>query len=305
MNVREVFSNLSCAFHECESVGVLNGEMGREIRRSEAQHQHGAPLVFVPQQLHQLRSRSREVNVMNLHLFLEGRIELQQADHLSTAGTEVRFRSGVEEIRIEQIQLITVHSVVLRSPGSTSSIDCGRLNSCSPKNGTNQVKDVFDMQLYGGYVSKRNGRHQMNSNIPSLYQRIGGREALDTLLRHFYADVRQQQLLGPVFIRHIDDWPEHLAKIGEFWARITGGPSSFVGSLPLKHALLGIDARHFDAWLGLWEVNCGCYLAPREARELTEMAQMIGRRLKNIIGAEAQPENQPSAEQSRVPLRSV
>lgn len=121
-----------------------------------------------------------------------------------------------------------------------------------------------------------------------------------TLLKHFYADVRQHRLLGSVFNRHIHDWPVHLAKIGEFWARLTGGPSDFVGSLPLKHAPLWIDARHSDAWLGLWEVNCGCYLAPPEAREVVELAQMKGRRLKSNIGADERPEHRMSANEPGV-----
>jgi hypothetical protein len=32
-----------------------------------------------------------------------------------------------------------------------------------------------------------------------LYQRIGGREGISKLLRHFYADVRQDPLIGPIF----------------------------------------------------------------------------------------------------------
>jgi hemoglobin len=145
----------------------------------------------------------------------------------------------------------------------------------------------------------------MNPNIPSLYERIGGRERLAILLRHFYADVRQHRLLGPVFNRHIHDWPAHLAKIGEFWSRLTGGPSNFIGSLPHKHEPLGIDARHFDTWLELWEANCRCYLAPCEALELSELAQMIGRRLQSIVVAETQPEPQSPAVEPQVLLRPV
>jgi len=145
----------------------------------------------------------------------------------------------------------------------------------------------------------------MNPNIPGLFERIGGRAGLALLLRHFYADVRQHRLLGPVFNQHIHDWPTHLAKIGEFWARLTGGPSSFVGSLPLKHAPFGIDAGHFDTWLGLWEANCRYYLAPREALELSELAQMIGRRLQSIVVKEVQAEPQSPVEHPQVLLRPV
>lgn len=141
----------------------------------------------------------------------------------------------------------------------------------------------------------------MNSHLPSLYERIGGREKLQTLLRYFYADVRQHTLLGPVFNQHIQDWPAHLIKIGEFWSRLTGGPSNFVGSLPLKHAPLGIDSRHFDAWLGLWEANCRCYLAPREAQELFDLAQTLGRRLRTLVVEKQSPELQ--LEKKSPPLR--
>jgi hemoglobin len=126
----------------------------------------------------------------------------------------------------------------------------------------------------------------MNQSNRSLYVRIGGLEGLNNLLRHFYADVRQHRLIGPVFNRNIQDWPVHLAKIGQFWARITGGPSYYFGQMPAKHFNLGLDARHFDAWLGLWETNCRCYLQPQEAQEMSQLAHEIGRRLRSIISSE-------------------
>jgi hemoglobin len=128
----------------------------------------------------------------------------------------------------------------------------------------------------------------INQNNLSLYDRIGGQEALATLLRHFYADVRQHKLIGPIFDRQIKDWPAHLSKIGDFWARLTGGPSTYSGQMPAKHFGLGLDPRHFAAWLELWDANCRCYLQPREAEELSRLAHGIGQRLKSILsGGEA------------------
>ena len=117
----------------------------------------------------------------------------------------------------------------------------------------------------------------------SLYDRIGGQGGIATLLRHFYADVRQHQLIGPIFNRRIRDWPAHLETIGMFWARITGGPSVYSGQMPAKHFGLGLDAKHFGAWLQLWECNCRCYCAPREAQEMTELARDVGNRLRGIL----------------------
>ena len=123
----------------------------------------------------------------------------------------------------------------------------------------------------------------MNQGDPSLFDRIGGQEGISTLLRHFYADVRQHRLIGPVFNERIKDWPAHLAKIGEFWARVTGGQSSYSGQMPAKHLTLGLDPRHFATWLELWDSNCRCYLKPREAQEMSALAHEIGRRLRSIV----------------------
>lgn len=123
----------------------------------------------------------------------------------------------------------------------------------------------------------------------NLYERIGGRDGLARLLRHFYSDVRQHKLLGPIFNKQIDDWPAHLEKIGSFWARLTGGPSGYSGEMPLKHLNLGIEAQHFTTWLQLWSFNCCSHLKKAEAQEMICLAQEIGRRLKSIVCAESSP----------------
>lgn len=119
----------------------------------------------------------------------------------------------------------------------------------------------------------------------SLYNRIGGDAGLARLLKHFYSDVRQHSLIGPIFNREVKDWPEHLKTIGSFWARITGGPSDYSGRMPAKHIPLGINASHFEAWLQLWHFNCAAHLPKIEAQEMISLAQEIGQRLKGIIAS--------------------
>jgi hemoglobin len=123
----------------------------------------------------------------------------------------------------------------------------------------------------------------------SLYDRMGGRERLGRLLLHFYSDIRQHAVLGPIFNRQIEDWPAHIEKITSFWARLTGGPSAYAGAMPMKHMNLGIEARHFTAWLELWSFNCRSHLKETEAEEMICMAQEIGKRLKSILGVETSP----------------
>lgn len=131
----------------------------------------------------------------------------------------------------------------------------------------------------------------MASNDPSmnedrsLYHRIGGRAGLLSLLNAFYADVRQHAVIGPIFNARITDWKAHIAKIAEFWARATGGPSAYSGQMPMKHLALGLQPEHFSHWLELWDFNCRRHLAPAEATEMSQLAHGIGARLRQIVGS--------------------
>lgn len=118
---------------------------------------------------------------------------------------------------------------------------------------------------------------------PTLYDQIGGRPGLQNLLHHFYSVVRQHALLGPIFNQQIEDWPSHLEKIGSFWARLTGGPSAYSGQMPMKHLNLGIEPRHFSAWLQLWRFNCQAHLQEPVATNMISLAEELERRLKSVV----------------------
>jgi len=123
----------------------------------------------------------------------------------------------------------------------------------------------------------------MTTNAP-LFDRLGGREPLLKLLRHFYADVRQHQVLGPIFNARIKDWPHHIEKIGDFWSTVCGGPATYNGRMGARHVPLGLKEEHFQAWLGLWEHNCRVWLAPDFAEGMITLAHQFGDRLRMITG---------------------
>jgi hemoglobin len=49
---------------------------------------------------------------------------------------------------------------------------------------------------------------------------------------------------------------------------------------------LGLEERHFQAWLGLWSRHCRARLAPAEADELIVVAETIGQRLRLMVGVD-------------------
>lgn len=114
------------------------------------------------------------------------------------------------------------------------------------------------------------------------YERMGGHEGLHRLVDSFYAKVRHDPLLAPVFSAHIEDWPEHIEKITGFWARMTGGPSEWNGGMG-RHFFLEIGAEHFVAWLKTWDENCRALLPESEAAEMSGLAHRIGQDLETML----------------------
>ena len=119
--------------------------------------------------------------------------------------------------------------------------------------------------------------------MSTLYDRIGGRSGLEKLLHQFYSDVRQHKIIGPIFNQRIHDWPAHLAIITEFWARQTGGPSNYGGGVAVKHLSLGLEKKHFQHWLSLWEFNCSRQLPSAEAAEMIALARQMAVHLQKAV----------------------
>jgi len=119
----------------------------------------------------------------------------------------------------------------------------------------------------------------MSNSTASLYNPLGGHAGIRKLIEPFYIDVRQHAVLGPIFNRHIRDWPAHLDKITDFWALQTGGQSRYRGGFGAAHVSLGLQPEHFQHWLGLWEFNNRRQLPATEASEMIALAHEFARRL--------------------------
>ena len=84
---------------------------------------------------------------------------------------------------------------------------------------------------------------------------IGIDEAfISRLVDEFYNRVRQHEHLGPVFNAAVDDWPEHLAKLKQFWASVALNAGTYEGRPMQVHLRLKtIEPAHFGEWLYLFE----------------------------------------------------
>ena len=48
-------------------------------------------------------------------------------------------------------------------------------------------------------------------------KQLENRNDVAQLVRAFYAKIRQDELLGPIFNESIQDWEPHLEKLTDFW----------------------------------------------------------------------------------------
>ena len=73
------------------------------------------------------------------------------------------------------------------------------------------------------------------------------------LVHTFYGTIRRDEVLGPIFNRHVADWDEHLAKLVDFWSAILRGTRRFSGTPMPKHVVLPeLSAELFQRWLMLF-----------------------------------------------------
>ena len=78
-------------------------------------------------------------------------------------------------------------------------------------------------------------------------------EEVHQLVHGFYAQVREDAMLGPIFDAHVADWDPHLAKMCDFWSSALRGTARFRGAPMPKHiALQGLRADLFERWLTLF-----------------------------------------------------
>ncbi len=88
------------------------------------------------------------------------------------------------------------------------------------------------------------------------------------LVDTFYARVREDSLIGPIFGHVIQDrWPEHLDKMYRFWQTVLLDEHTYFGGPFPPHAELPIDERHFQAWLRLWQHTVDDLFAGKRADE--------------------------------------
>ena len=92
---------------------------------------------------------------------------------------------------------------------------------------------------------------------PAPSRDLDSPDEIAEMVRRFYQDVAQDELLGPLFndIARVD-WSEHLPKLTAFWCRALLGIEGYQGN-PFRahsqvHGQSPFTIAHFERWLQLF-----------------------------------------------------
>jgi len=105
---------------------------------------------------------------------------------------------------------------------------------------------------------------------------------LERLIPRFYARVREDPQLGPVFNDIVDDWPEHLEKLVAFWSSVMLTSGRYKGNPVMAHGRHSarMPPELFARWLELWAEVTNEEMAPAAAAALQAKAGRIAESLQ-------------------------
>jgi len=110
-------------------------------------------------------------------------------------------------------------------------------------------------------------------------------EGIRHLVGRFYARVRHDEVLGPVFARALGEsdeaWEAHLARLSDFWSSVMLTSGRYHRDPFSAHLRLpGIAPGMFDRWLALFGETCAEVFEPDVAAAFCGRAERIARSLR-------------------------
>jgi len=105
---------------------------------------------------------------------------------------------------------------------------------------------------------------------------------LERVVPAFYARVRRDPLIGPIFNDAIAEWDDHLGTLVAFWSSVMLTSGRYKGNpmaAHLKHQPQ-LTPEMFDRWLSLWHDVTDEFVPGPGAEALQDKARRIAESLK-------------------------
>jgi len=111
------------------------------------------------------------------------------------------------------------------------------------------------------------------------------------LVDRFYAKVRVDPEIGPVFNDAVQNWDAHLALLKDFWSTVLLTTGRYKGNPLLAHFRLPIEERYFVRWLTLFSETANEVMTAPHAEVVAQKANLIAMNMKRVL---ALPTNAPA-----------
>ncbi|MEP7118291.1 MAG: group III truncated hemoglobin [Acidobacteriota bacterium] len=116
------------------------------------------------------------------------------------------------------------------------------------------------------------------------------------LVSTFYAKVRDDAILGPIFERHVADWNLHMPKMIAFWSAALRGSSNYRGNPMVVHrALPNLTQSMFERWLDLFHESASALPNRAMAERAGELSQRIAQSLWYGYQLQREPDRLPAS----------
>ena len=123
----------------------------------------------------------------------------------------------------------------------------------------------------------------MPSTPPDLPDAPISEHDIHRLVHRFYARVRQDDTLGPIFEARVTDWDAHLAMLCDFWSALLLGTRRFKGApIPAHARIPDLSWPLFQRWLALFHQVTAELGPPALQAQADAMAERIAAKLWHV-----------------------
>lgn len=119
----------------------------------------------------------------------------------------------------------------------------------------------------------------MNATTPITEQEIA------LLVDRFYAKVRVDPEIGPVFNDAVQNWDAHLALLKNFWSTVLLTTGRYKGNPLLAHSRLPIEERYFARWLTLFSETANEVMTVPHAEVVAQKANLVAMNMKRVLAS--------------------
>lgn len=106
-----------------------------------------------------------------------------------------------------------------------------------------------------------------------------------SVVDRFYAKVRVDPEIGPVFNDAIHNWDAHLALLKDFWSTVLRATGRYKGNPLMAHFPLPIEERYFARWLALFSETASETMPAAKAAVILQKAELIAGNMKRVLAS--------------------